>query len=199
MISHEELLQYFYNNQPNRKQLFLAEPVFFHWRDKPRYHAVQEQRGHKNTTQASNEQSKHKKKTNKNLYKGVCSFYIFEIEQDKQMPKCLFIDQRDYSFHDFVYPFNRIKGIGTSLTIMDLIKSVPHHDVGSCLFFYQQGVSDFPSVKMPTMTIRCRCNRDMDVIPHHPPKHCKLCLLESLNRCRAVTNYFNYIIIFISN
>lgn len=133
-----------------------------------------------------------KKKTNK-------TFYIFEIEQDKQMPKCLFIDQRDYSFHDFVYPFNRIKGIGTSLTIMDLIKSVPHHDVGSCLFFYQQGVSDSPSVKMPTMTIRCRCDRDMDVIPHHLPKHCKLCLLESLNRCRAVTNYFNYMIIFISN
>ena len=31
----------------------LAELVFFHWRDNPRYHAalgVSEQRGHKNTT-----------------------------------------------------------------------------------------------------------------------------------------------------
>lgn len=58
IISHDELLQYFYNNQPNRKQL--AKSGFFHWSNNPRHHAVLgvwEQKGHKNNTYDSKSSS----------------------------------------------------------------------------------------------------------------------------------------------
>lgn len=126
--------------------MLLAEPVFFHWRDDPRYHAglgVREQRGHKKTTYDSKSLFAiwSPNKTDTNFFSGPKPSFTVYRSPDRQMPECLFIDWIDSSFHGLLFPFNRIMGLATSLIIMDLTNLKFLIMMLAATYFYQKARS----------------------------------------------------------